>query len=165
MTRVTRNQQSYRETDEFIFQELERFQKQYQSETQVQTRRLIRDSVDFLLRRYHTYAVIQRHGAHYREQGVERGILEHVVPNRIARDLLLNGELTIPQACNMPICRISRENDQRLRDKGFTSTTPDWQKPWQRYTVCQGTFVTRNGETVTLEETLEDHFRRYPIEE
>lgn len=162
--RVTRGNDSYSETDKFVYSELERLVNMHKSETRLQTCRLIRDSIDHHLRRFHEYSIKGSIGTHYIQVGLkENGIFEHVVPNSTIRDMLLEGVITSAQACNMPTCRISKHNDNLLRKAGYTSNTPDIYNFWKRYSVCEGTFVDNKGNAVYTNMTLDDHFKKFGI--
>jgi hypothetical protein len=162
--RVTRGDDSYAQTNEFVYSELERLVKMHSKETRLQTRRLIRDSIDHHLRRHHGYSIKGSIGTHYMQVGLEEnGIFEHMIPNSTIRDMLLADVITPAQACNMPTCRISKHNDNLLRKAGYVSNTPDIYNFWKRYAVCEGDFVDNQGKTVYKDMTLEDHFRKFNI--
>lgn len=157
--RVSRSDQSYAELAEFVDLEVTRLIQMYHAETRAQTRRLIRDSIDHHLRRYHNYAVKERIGSHYTQVGLtENGIFEHMIPNSTVRDLLIAGHITVKQACNVPTCKISVENDRLLKKAGLNSTTPSVYNFWKRYAVCKGSFVDYYNNPVNFDMTLEDHF-------
>ena len=59
-----------------------------------------------------------------------------MVPLSTIRDMVIAGTLTPIQGCNMPTCRISKENDNKLRLAGWASNTPNIYLFWQRYTSC-----------------------------
>lgn len=123
-SRVQRGDKAYKETYELTVSELERLVKEYKKLQQVgQTARLIRDSIDHWIRRYHGYAIEGSIGAHYKEVGVDLGncVFEHVIPAAKVRDMLLQGILTVKQALNTPTCLISKRNDEILREEGHVS--------------------------------------------
>lgn len=98
------------------------------------TARLWRDSMDHWIRRYHGYCVVDEIGSHYTEIGLqEKGILEHVVPLSNVRTLMIEDRLTIEQALNAPVCRISKEKDIILRQTGMGRTTPNLWHFFHRY--------------------------------
>lgn len=162
--RVTRGKDSYAQTNEFVYSELERLVKMHKAESRLQSRRLIRDSIDHHLRRHHGYSIKGSIGTHYTQvELTENGIFEHMIPNSTIRDMLLTDVITPAQACNMPTCRISKLNDNLLRKAGYTSTTPDIYNFWKRYAVCEGNFVDNMGNPVYNQMTLEDHFRKFGL--
>lgn len=168
-SRVQRGEQSYRESLAITVSELDRLVSMYKNQTTAdQTARLIRDSIDHWIRRYHGYAIEGSIGAHYREIGVDpkRCVFEHVIPAAKVRDMLLQGILTVPQALNTPTCLISVRNDEILREEGHVSSSPDYWHFFDRYAVFDDArFTTYNGEEITDPHawTLEKHFQYFDV--
>jgi hypothetical protein len=169
-SRVQRGDKSYKETYELTVSELERLVGMYKSLQQVgQTARLIRDSIDHWIRRYHGYAIEGAIGSHYKEVGVDLSncVFEHVIPAAKVRDMLLQGRLTVRQALNAPTCLISKRNDDILREEGHVSSSPDYFYFFKRYAVFDDAkFVTYNGQTIEDLDawTLEDHYRFFDVD-
>lgn len=165
--RVKRGDQSYADTVELVANELELLIDRYNSsQRDGQYLRLLRDGMDFWLRRYHNYAINGSIGAHYRQVGLTGStVFEHVVPAARVRDMMIAGVLTIQQAMNMPTCLISKTNDQDLREHGLVSTNHDCWHFFQRYSVItNSTFETHKGQVVDLNTwTLADHFDYFGI--
>lgn len=162
-TKTKRSPESYTATAVYVTANLERLVNLYRTtRNDEQTYRLIRDDIDNALRRYHQYCIKENFGAHYIERGLEgNGIFEHMIPASRIRDLLLSRVITPEQACNMPTCRLSKERDDKLREAGWASKTPDIYNFWKRYTYsfdCTNVFVTYDGIEVDTNMTLEDHF-------
>jgi hypothetical protein len=132
-----------------------------------QTARLIRDVMDFLLRRYHGYAIKENIGAHYYEKGLARGVkteFEHVIPAAVARDLLLYDRLTIDEALNIPTCRLSAVKHKKLNSTKLGSTTPDIYNFWQRYADLGITVETHDGTAVDMTTWhLDTHYDYFKI--
>jgi hypothetical protein len=132
-----------------------------------QTARLIRDVMDFLLRRYHGYAIKENIGAHYYEKGLARGVkteFEHVIPAAVARDLLLYDRLTIDEALNIPTCRLSATKHKKLNSTKLGSTTPDIYNFWQRYADLGITVETHDNTTVDMSTwNLDTHYTYFKI--
>ena len=101
---------------------------------QDQTARLMRDEIDFYLKRCHDYCIKERIGAHYREVGRRRSEcdFEHVLPKALVRELLIYGEISIDEALNVPTCLLSKENHRAI-NRIHVSTTPNIYDFWQRY--------------------------------
>lgn len=101
---------------------------------QDQTARLMRDEIDFYLKRCHDYCIKERIGAHYKEQGKRRKEcdFEHVIPKAVVRELLIYDIITIDEALNVPTCLLGSENHSLL-NKVNVSTTPNIVDFWQRY--------------------------------
>mgnify|MGYP003645967441 FL=1 len=160
--RTKRNTESYSATTEFITSNLVRLTKLYKVSSGLQRLRLIRDEMDHNLRRYHGYTIKGSIGSHYKQSGITKGIFEHMVPASTIRDLVLAEVITPKQACNMPTCTLSKENDQLLKDAGWNSKTPDIYNFWKRYRYSfetENCFETYDGTAIlTSEWTLDNHF-------
>lgn len=169
-SRVQRGDKAYKETYELTVRELERLVNEYKTLQQVgQTARLLRDSIDHWIRRYHGYAIEGAIGSHYKEVGVDLSncVFEHVIPAAKVRDMLLQGVLTVKQALNTPTCLISKRNDEILREEGHVSSSPDYWNFFKRYEVFdEANFITYNGEVIsdTAKWTLADHYKFFNIE-
>jgi len=163
--RVTRNEQAYADTQQLVTRELERLISIYQQGGNRQHLRLVRDAIDHWLRRYHGYTIGGSIGTHYRTQGTERSgtIFEHVIPAKDLRDMIIAGTLTIPEALNAPVCRITAAQDQQLRSAGLVSSTPDRWHFFRRYQVLNTEFVTHDGQPIAdpMNYTLADHYQRF----
>jgi len=72
--------------------------------------------------------------------------------------------ITPKQACNMPTCKLSKERDDKLREAGWASKTPDIYNFWKRYEYSFETkdlFETYDGVNVNTAMTLDEHFERF----
>ena len=168
--RAVRNTASYNETDRFIKQELVRYLDLYQQVYgQNQTRRLIRDQIDNLLRRYHGYVINGSIGGHYREVGVNTkkgAVLEHVIPARTVRNLLICQVITLDQALNSPLCLVSTQSDAILRKNKLVKRTPNIWFFWQRYSILDIQIETHSGDTVDQSTwDLNTHWKYFNIGE
>lgn len=170
--RVKRSDETYQATQNYVVANLQRLVDLHNAtENDEQTFRLIRDDIDNALRRYHGYCIKERIGAHYIQKKVDRNdsstyVFEHMVPNSTVREMLIAGIVTPEQACNMPTCLLSREDDVTLKDKGWNSKTPDAYNFWKRYEYCfpvEGQFETWDGQPVNTQQTLEEHFEYFGI--
>lgn len=130
-----------------------------------QTARLIRDVMDFLLRRYHGYAIKENIGAHYYEKGLAHNAkteFEHVIPASVARDLLLFDRLTIDEALNIPTCRLSAAKHKQLNSTKLGSTTPDIYWFWKRYAELGIAVETHDGTAIdTATWNLDTHYQYF----
>jgi uncharacterized protein (DUF2164 family) len=130
-----------------------------------QTARLIRDVMDYLLRRYHIYSIKENIGAHYYEKGLTHDAktdFEHVVPASVARDLLLYDRLTVDEALNIPTCRLSASKHQILNSTKLVSTTPDIYWFWQRYKGLSIAVETHDGTAVDMATwNLDTHYEHF----
>jgi len=138
LTPVQRGGQSYAETEVFVRRGLKLCVWSYKKLTTMnQTARLLRDVIDFLLRRYHGYCIKEHTGGHYREVGLKPGDktdFEHVLPAAIVRELLIVGRITVEEAMNPPTCVLRKANHKKLNaSKATGSQTPSIVNFWQRY--------------------------------
>jgi len=167
--RVIRNGSSYSQTEIFTRRALSLCVWTYRrlNETN-QTARLLRDVIDFLLRRYHGYCIKEKFGAHYREVGVkpdEKIDFEHVIPAAIARDLLLHGFMSITEAMNIPTCMVRRANHKKLNSNKLAKTTPDLNKFWERYSILNIQVETHRGDAVDMATwDLAKHYQYFNIQ-
>ena len=164
--RVKRSEETYQATADYVTAELERLVKVYnETENDPQTERLLRDDMIEKLRRYHEYCIKERIGGHYIDRDIDVGnsktyTFEHMIPARTICNMLKDGLITPIQACNAPICLLSRERDQLLSDKGWRTKTPDKFHFWKRYECCFETknqFETWDGQPITVN-NLQEHF-------
>ena len=168
-TNVKRNGDSYDKTYKFVSRVVKISVFAYNKLQHLdQTARLLRDLMDWALRRYHEYCILQNFGAHYREVGVKvkkGNVFEHVVPARLARDLLIHRIFTVDQAMNIPTCLLSKKNDAKL-NKMFSKSTPDMHYFFRRYEqALPGIHIeTVHGVSVDLHTwTIDDHFKLFGI--
>jgi hypothetical protein len=123
--------------------------------------------MDFLLRRYHGYAIKENIGSHYYEKGLARGVkteFEHVIPAAVARDLLLYDRLSIDEALNIPTCRLSATKHKKLNSTRLGSTTPDIYNFWQRYADLGITVETHDGTAVDMTAwNLDTHYTHFKV--
>jgi hypothetical protein len=165
---VKRGGPSYDATHKFCVRGLKLCIWMYQRlKVEDQTARLIRDVMDFLLRRYHGYAIKENIGAHYYEKDLAHDTkteFEHVIPAAVARDMLLYNRLTINEALNIPTCRLSKENHEKLNSTKLSSTTPDIYWFWQRYQDLGVKVETHDGtEVIMATWNLDTHYEYFGL--
>jgi len=166
--RVKRSSATHTESLAIAVIELDRLVALYKNEHTPQTARLLRDSMDHWIRRYHGYVIGGGIRSHYRESGVDlkNCIFEHVIPAAKVRDMLIQGVLTTAQALNTPTCFISKPNDQLLRKHRRVSSSPNYWKFFERYDIFDASteFVTHDGHLINCDQwTLQDHFNLFGI--
>lgn len=179
---VKRDEKAYLACTETTTAELERLVDLYNTTVfeEDMRARLLRDSIDHHLRRYHKYAIQGRIKSHYNQRGVSMKakdvIFEHVIPAGQVRDLLIQGKLSIVQALNVPTCRVSRHSNQLLNNRGMHDRNGD---PWHFFRRYKNGMadLNENGNTVFPEFetfngqiiqdldtwTLRDHFNFFGI--
>ena len=166
-TRVTRNDDAYRETEIYIRESLEALLAMLPQAEHEQRQRLIRDDIDDALRRYHEYCIEQGiTGAHYREVGATETDFEHVVPNKIIRGLLIDGRITIAEAFNAPTCELSKDKHKEIGRLGWGGSTPSIKNFWKRYVQVYPDIQTEtcDGHVVDLTTwDLEQHYKYFKI--
>ena len=168
-TKTARSVHTYASIKQRCATQITRLVEEYNSvKNDQQLLREIRNEIDYQLRRYHNYAIKENIGAHYIEIGLEgNGIFEHMIPASTVRDLCIAGVFTAEQALNVPTCRISKQLDDLLREKGWASKTPDIYNFWERYKYCfetKGVFTTWDGHEVNTDMTLDDHFAQFEVD-
>lgn len=166
--RVQRSGDSYVATERFTRRVVSIGVRLYQRiERLDQTARLIRDLIEWALRRYHGYAIKERIRAHYRDATIRAHektglVFEHVIPVRYIMALLLQGRITVAQAMNPPTCLLRKAQDTQLEKQGLGDSTPDVFYFWQRYRDLGITVVTYDGAAVDQNTwTLWDHLERF----
>jgi hypothetical protein len=167
---VKRNDKAYEQARSTTTEELERLLDLYRNtviEDDMRAR-LLRDSIDHWIRRYHGYTIGGGIGSHYIQVGVDPRdcIFEHIIPASKIRDMMLAGVLTVPQALNAPTCLISKTNDEVLRRAGHVSTSPSYWHFFDRYNVLTGnTFSVYNGKVIADPHnwTLEQHYKHFGV--
>lgn len=116
-----------------------------------QTARLLRDVIDFLLRRYHGYAIKERIKAHYRDQSLkpnDKTDFEHVIPASILTALLIQNKISISLAMNPPTCLVKKQHHRQLQKQGYGNRTPSVWWFWQRYELLGIKIETHDGTPV-----------------
>ena len=166
-TRVTRNEDAYRETELYERETIERLLPMLTGDIHEQRQRLIRDDIDDALRRYHEYCIEEGStGAHYIEVGARATDFEHVVPCKIIRGLLIDGRFTINEAFNAPTCYLSKDKHKELGRLGWGTSTPSIKNFWLRYTQIYPDLQieTCDGHSVDLSTwDLDQHYRYFKI--
>ncbi len=168
-TKTARSVHTYASIKDRCATQITRLVEEYNSvKNDQQLLREIRNEIDYQLRRYHNYAIKENIGAHYIEVGLEgNGIFEHMIPASTVRDLCIAGVFTAEQALNVPTCRLSKQRDDTLREKGWVKNTPDIYNFWERYKYCfdtEGVFTTWDGQSVDTDMTLDDHFAQFVVD-
>lgn len=164
--KVTRSGASYQQTLTWTVDRLSMLVESYQrQESHNQTTQLIRQDFDTTLRFYHEYCIKGYLGAHYRECGLRPGTateFEHVIPERVVREAVFAGRITIDQALECPTCQLSREKHRLLNKLGMKGSTPDPFWFWRRYQPLDVAIETRDGQSIDLNQwNLADHYRLF----
>ena len=166
--RVERGGESYAQTEKFTRRVLKICMWTYKRLSSTdQTARLLRDVMDFILRRYQKYCIAEKIGGHYREVGLapgEKKDFEHVIPAAMARDLLIHDRLTIDEVMNIPTCMVRRKNHKKLNSNKLAKTTPDLFNFWQRYAILNIKIETHDGTAVDMATwNLDTHYKYFNI--
>jgi|688.fasta_scaffold179556_2 hypothetical protein len=134
-TRLKRTGESYVQTKNWAVRNITRcLDELSKSVMNDQNAQLIRDEIDEYLKRYHDYCIKDQIGAHYREVGALKKDcdFEHVIPKKVAREMMIYKIMTIDEALNIPTCWLRKDKHQAL-NKMYASTTPDVWDFWARY--------------------------------
>jgi hypothetical protein len=163
---VTRSGASYQQTLTWTRDRLSDLIAKYQAqESHDQTTQLIRETFDWTLRTYHRYCIEGHSGAHYRQKALLSTVkteFEHVIPERVIREAVFAGRLTLDQALQAPTCRLSKVKHDQLAKNKLRSSTPDPYWFWRRYQQLDVEIETRDGVLVDLDKwNIEDHFRYF----
>lgn len=118
-----------------------------------QTARLLRDTIEFAVRRYHEYNFDFRKQTLYRDASIPAGetlglVVEHVIPVRILMAGLLQDRVPVQLVLNPPICLIRKASDDILESSGLGDTTPNAWWFWQRYKALGIDIITNRGDVV-----------------
>ena len=150
--RVVRDGAAYVATERFVRRGLRICLALYRKlERLDQTARLLRDAIDFLLRRYHGYAIKERIRAHYRDASLtatDRTDFEHVIPAALLAALLIQGRISVEMAMNPPTCLLTKKHHALLKKQGLSNRTPDVWNFWQRYAMLGIKLETHTGDPV-----------------
>jgi hypothetical protein len=167
LKQVKRNGESYEQTRVFTETVVKFAVKMYRRLNQVNmTARLLRDLMDFALRRYHNYCIKEQIGGHYREVGVDRKKcdFEHVLPAALGRDLFIHNRIELVHVMNIPTCMLSKKNHKRLNSTKLSKTTPDIEFFFKRYAGLGVKIETHRGDPIDLDTwTLQDHYNYFGI--
>lgn len=148
-------------------EQLAHLQARYNSLQPHEDRRLLRDCIDYWLRRYQGYAVEAELGAHYitaQAKSVGSRYFEHVVPLCRGRDMLINSVLTPIQAMYIPTCFITKEQNDALNKSGRGSHSDDYWLFFSRYDCFADTIMTHDGTVIDPKTwTLADHYKHFKI--
>ena len=166
--RVVRDGQAYVATEMFVRRGLKICLALYRKlERLDQTARLLRDAIDFLLRRYHGYAIKERIRAHYRDaslKATDKTDFEHVIPAALLAALLIQNKITVDLAMNPPTCLIKKKHHALLKKQGLSNKTPDVWNFWERYSMLGIKIETHNGDPVDMTTwTLGTHVTHFKI--
>lgn len=165
--KVQRTAESFKAKTAIAEEQLAQLQARYNSLQPHEDRRLLRDSIDFWLRRYQGYAVEAECGAHYiTAEAVKQGskYFEHVVPLCRGRDMLIGQQLTPLQAMYIPTCFITKEQNDALNKAGRGAHSDDYWLFFSRYDCFTDTIMTHNGSLIDPKTwTLADHYKHFKI--
>jgi hypothetical protein len=150
--RVVRDGAAYVATERFVRRGLKLCLTLYSRlERLDQTARLLRDAIDFLLRRYHGYCIKERIKAHYRDASLNPGDkadFEHVIPAAVLTALLIKGKIPVELAMNPPTCLLRKKHHALLHKQGYGNRTPDVWNFWERYSMLGIQLETHDGTAV-----------------
>jgi hypothetical protein len=163
--KTQRTDENFKAKTEITEEQLAHLQTRYNNLGATEDRRLLRDAIDFWLRRYqgYTHADI---GAHYKtgEATKTPDVFEHTIPLCRARDMLIEGILTPIQAMYIPTCMVSSEQDKAIMKAGRGSSSDDYWLFFKRYDVFTDTITTHDGTLVDPATwTLEQHYEYFNI--
>ena len=166
--RVVRDGAAYVATEQFVRRGIKICLALYSRlERLDQTARLLRDGIDFLLRRHHGYCIKERIKAHYRDASLsptDKTDFEHVIPAAVLTALLIKKKITIEMAMNPPTCMLRKKHHALLKKQGYGNRTPDIWNFWERYAMLGIRIETHDGTPVDMKTwNLGTHYQYFQI--
>lgn len=165
--KVQRTAESFKAKTAMAKEQLTHLQVRYNNLKPNEDRRLLRDSIDYWLRRYQGYAIEADMGAHYiTEQAKAQGsnYFEHVVPLSRGRDMLIAGVLTPLQAMHIPTCFVTKEQNDALTQSGRGAHSDDYWLFFSRYDCFTDTIMTHDGTVIDPKTwSLADHYKHFNV--
>jgi hypothetical protein len=150
-------------------EQLTNLKDRYNSLQPNEDRRLLRDSIDYWLRRYQGYAIEAELGAHYTTQQAKEQAsryFEHVIPLSRGRDMLIGKVLTPLQAMYIPTCFVTAEQNTALSSSGRGAHSDDYWLFFNRYDCFTDVIMTHSGTVIDPATwTLRDHYDYFKIKE
>jgi len=120
----------------------------------------MRNDLDKKLREYH-----KTMSPHYEVLETFKGesiVIEHMIPVKRIIDLLIKEEITVDQACNLPICKLPKSLDVKLNDNGYKTDTPCPYFFTKRYYNCfDNEIVDDAGNVISVDFTIEQHLANF----
>jgi hypothetical protein len=163
--KTQRTPENFKAKTEITQEQLAHLQSRYNSLTPSEDRRLLRDAIDFWLRRYQGYAHAE-FGSHYLTNAAlsTPDVFEHTIPLCRARDMLIAGILTPLQAMYIPTCMVDKTQDSAIMKSGRGSSSNDYWLFFKRYDCFNDNIVTHDGTAIDQTTwTLEDHYKYFNI--
>lgn len=177
--RIQRSGETYVATERFTRRVVTLALKLYRRiERLDQFARLLRDVMEWALRRHHDYCIKERlgkPGAHYRDASIQPGeqrglIFEHVIPVRYLMNMLIHNRICIDLAMNPPTCLLRKAQDSLLSKPvhqggfGLGDRTPCPFNFWQRYQGLNIDIVTHTNDPIDQTTwTLWDHYQKFVV--
>lgn len=165
--KVQRTPESFAAKTAITEEQLAHLQARYNSLQPHEDRRLLRDAIDYWLRRYQGYAIEAAHGAHYiTSEALAQGskYFEHVIPLCRGRDMLIGQQLTPIQAMYIPTCFITKEQNDALNKAGRGAHSDDYWRFFSRYDCFTDTIMTHTGSLIDPASwTLADHYQHFKV--
>ena len=99
-------------------------------------------------------------GAHYRALDIEKGHLEHVIPQNKIINAYLHDKISAEVVLQMPLCMID-DGDKHILETDWQHGAT-WEYPFKRYQLAgfNKTIKSVRGDVIDFETyTLEDHFK------
>jgi hypothetical protein len=128
-------------------------------------KRLLRDAIDFQLRRYQGYAHAETVSHYETTKGkASPDVFEHTIPLCRARDMLIAGIITPIQAMYIPTCMVDKSQDTAIMKAGRGSSSDDYWLFFKRYDCFNDFIMTRDGQIIDPTKwTLADHYKHFKI--
>ena len=163
--KTQRTPENFRAKTEMTQEQLAALVARYNSLSPTEDRRLLRDAIDFWLRRYQGYAHAEAISHYETTKGkANPDVFEHTIPLCRARDMLIAGILTPLQAMYIPTCMVDKAQDSAIMKAGRGSSSDDYWLFFKRYDCFNDFIMTRDGTVIDPDTwTLADHYRHFKI--
>lgn len=165
--KTQRTPENFKAKTEITKEQLAALVVRYNSLSPTEDRRLLRDAIDFWLRRYQGYAHAEV-GSHYLTGAatVSADVFEHTIPLCRARDMLIAGILTPMQAMYIPTCMVDKAQDSAIMKAGRGSSSDDYWLFFKRYDCFTDSIKTHDGVDIDPSTwTLADHYKYFKIKD
>ena len=165
--KTQRTPENFKAKTEITKEQLAILVARYNSLNSTEDTRLLRDAIDFWLRRFQGYAHAEI-SAHYTTKAglASADVFEHTIPLCRARDMLIAGILTPMQAMYIPTCMVDKAQDSAIMKAGRGSSSDDYWLFFKRYDVFTDVIFTHDGTEIDPATwTLADHYKYFKIKD
>lgn len=163
--KTQRTPENFKAKTDITVEQLAALVTRYNSLSPTEDKRLLRDAIDFWLRRYQGYAHAEQISHYETTKGkANPDVFEHTIPLCRARDMLIAGIISPLQAMYIPTCMVDKAQDSAIMKAGRGSSSDDYWLFFKRYDCFNDFIMTRDGMIIDPEKwTLADHYKHFKI--